>query len=127
MEPTPVKNCLACGNVIQGRIDKKFCDDYCRNTYNNRRNAESNKLVRTINATLKKNRNILAKLVTSENDMTKTTKQRMLDEGFKFQYFTHTYTTKKGHVYEYCYDYGYLALENGWYLIVRYKKPNNVP
>jgi hypothetical protein len=28
---TEAKKCLACGKQLKGRIDKKFCDDYCRN------------------------------------------------------------------------------------------------
>ena len=29
------KKCLSCGKLLKGRVDKKFCDDYCRNNYNN--------------------------------------------------------------------------------------------
>jgi len=32
---SPVRKCLHCDHVLKGRTDKKFCDDYCRNTYNN--------------------------------------------------------------------------------------------
>ena len=34
------KVCLACGKPLKGRIDKKFCDDYCRNNYNNQQKAK---------------------------------------------------------------------------------------
>ena len=29
------RNCLECKDPVKGRIDKKFCSDYCRNAYNN--------------------------------------------------------------------------------------------
>ena len=54
------KNCLECGEKITGRIDKKFCSDYCRNTYNNSVAKESKNLVRNINNRLKKNYKILS-------------------------------------------------------------------
>lgn len=30
------RSCLDCGKALVGRADKKFCDDSCRNNYNNR-------------------------------------------------------------------------------------------
>ncbi|WP_209330333.1 DUF2116 family Zn-ribbon domain-containing protein [Lunatimonas salinarum] len=121
MENEIERKCQSCGKPIQGRVDKKFCDDYCRNAYNNQRTAASTKIVRNINNALKKNRNILAELIKQQGEIAKTTKQKLIEEGFQFKYITHTYTNKKGNVYVYCYDYGYLPLENDWYLIVRQK------
>ena len=31
-----VQRCKHCGNAVHGRLDKQFCDDQCRNTYNNK-------------------------------------------------------------------------------------------
>lgn len=113
------KKCLQCGEPFQGRSDKRFCDDYCRNAYNNALRKETNKRVRTINSILKKNRDVLEEIMEGKEDTVKTTQEKLLHAGFQFKYFTHLYTTKKGKVYHYCYDYGYLALENDWFLIVR--------
>ena len=30
------KVCPECGEKIIGRVDKKFCSDYCRNAFNNK-------------------------------------------------------------------------------------------
>lgn len=27
-------SCQACGAVLKGQMNKKFCNDYCRNKYN---------------------------------------------------------------------------------------------
>jgi hypothetical protein len=116
---TNTKICLNCGKALQGRVDKKFCDDYCRNNFNNHKNGNNNNLIRNINYALKKNRNILASLLPDEEETAKTTRERLLQQGFQFKYNTHTYTTKKGNMYGYCYDYGYLELDHDWYLIVR--------
>ncbi len=34
--PAEIKTCLTCGAPLIGRVDKKFCDDYCRSMYNNK-------------------------------------------------------------------------------------------
>lgn len=116
-----VKKCLACGAVLKGRTDKKFCNDYCRNNYNNQQKARGNYsgLVRNINNALLKNRKILESLLPDTEETAKANKDKLLRLGFQFKYLTHHYITKTGKTYSYCYDYGYLPLENDWYLIVR--------
>ena len=107
------KNCLECGRRIIGRADKKFCNDSCRNSYNNKFNKDSKNLVRNINNRLRKNYRILEGLNPSEK--TKTTKAKLLTAGFDFNYFTSIYKTKAGTVYYFVYDQGYLPLEGGEY------------
>ena len=116
------KLCLDCGKPVKGRTDKKFCDDYCRNNYNNQLKSNTINLVRNINNALGKNRRILESFFAMDEEMAKTTKDKLLGKGFLFKYFTHTYTNKKGNVYFFCYDTGYLPLENDWYLIVKRKE-----
>ena len=115
-------NCLTCNKPLKGRTDKKFCDDYCRNTYNNQLKASSINLLRNINNALGKNRRILESLFKKEEDIAKAPKDKLLQKGFQFRYITHTYTNKKGNVYFFCYDIGYLPLENDWYLLVKRKE-----
>jgi predicted nucleic acid-binding Zn ribbon protein len=118
----PPKNCLACNKPVKGRADKKFCDDYCRNAYNNQLKTSGDKLVININNALKKNRRILDALLPAQEETAKTTKEKMLAKGFQFKYITHTYINKKGNTYFFCYDFGYLPLENDWYLVVKRKE-----
>ena len=118
-DQTDPKLCLACNKPVKGRTDKKFCDDYCRNNYNNELKADTNNLVRNINNALGKNRRILESLLPPKEDMVKTTKDKLMQKGFQFKYITHTYTNKKGNTYFFCYDYGYLPLDNDWFLIVK--------
>jgi predicted nucleic acid-binding Zn ribbon protein len=116
------KTCICCGRVIKGRSDKKFCDDYCRNNYNNQLKGDSNNYVRNINNILKKNRRILEEHFPENEKMGKITKEKLLTAGFQFKYLTHTYTTHKGSTYSFCYEYGYLPLEHDWYLLVKRKE-----
>ena len=39
-------------------------------------------------------------------------------KGFDFNYFTSTYTTREGTQYYYCYEHGYLPIENDCFLLV---------
>jgi hypothetical protein len=117
-----VKTCLACGKTIRGRSDKKFCDDYCRNNYNNQLKADDNNYVRNVNNILRKNRRILKEIIHTNEEMAKTNRERLTNSGFQFKYFTHTYTNRKGNTYFFCYEYGYLPLENDFFLVVRRKE-----
>ena len=116
------KTCLQCNKPLRGRSDKKFCDDYCRNNYNNQLKAHSNNYVRNVNNALGKNRRILEECLSETEETKKITKEKLTQLGFSFKYITHTYTNKKGDTYFFCYDYGYLPLDNDWYLIVRRRK-----
>ena len=49
MEENLSRKCPECGDKIIGRVDKKFCSDQCRNTYNNRLNSDASNTVRNIN------------------------------------------------------------------------------
>lgn len=112
-----VRVCLECESKLTGRKDQKFCCDQCRNTFNNRLNEDANNYVRRINHILRKNRRILAFL----NPEGKVTVDglRLAEEGFNFHYYTNAYKTKKGSVYFFCYDHGYLRLENDQYMLVQ--------
>ena len=113
---------LTATKSVKGRTDKKFCDDYCRNNYNNQLKSNTINLVRNINNALGKNRRILENLFIAGEEMAKTTRDKLLQKGFQFKYITHTYTNKKGNIYFFCYDIGYLPLENDWYLLVKRKE-----
>ncbi len=111
------KECLECGAKIVGRADKKFCNDYCRNAYNNKLNKDSKNLIRNVNNRLRKNYRILGEL--NPNTKSKTSKAKLIAKGFDFQFFTSIYTTKSGTVYYFIYDQGYLPLENEYYALVK--------
>lgn len=116
MAEKEVRKCKECGQVLNGRKDQKFCSDYCRNTYNNRQNEDATAYVRRINNILRKNRRILAAM----NPTGKVTVDgiRLAEEGFNFHYFTNVYQTRKGSQYFFCYEQGYIKLENDQYMLV---------
>jgi predicted nucleic acid-binding Zn ribbon protein len=113
------KTCKQCGKNLKGRSDKKFCEDYCRAAFNNELKSAANNFVRNVNNALAKNRRILHAALPDGETTAKTTKEKLLQAGFQFKYLTHTYKNTKGNIYYYCYEYGYLPLDNDWFLIVR--------
>ncbi len=114
------RRCLECNEEIIGRSDKKFCDDQCRNAYNNKKGSEKIVLVKKINKILLKNRQILAQL--NPGGKTKMHKDNLLKKGYDFKYHTHGYTTKENAQYFFCYDYGFLALDKDWFLLVKHEQ-----
>ena len=111
------RTCLECGEPLRGRADQKFCNDSCRNAYNNKKLSGSTNYIRKINRILKKNHSILEEL---NPEGKKTVFKNTLEKnGFSFNYFTHIYTTQKGHNYYFCYDHGYLELNNNKILLVK--------
>jgi len=110
--------CLDCGTPVKGRSDKKYCDDLCRNNYNNHLKAEDSLVVKKINCILKRNRSILSGL-NPEGKTIKISREKLLYEGFNLNYFTSMYHTKAGKTYNFCYEYGFLCLGNDEVLLVK--------
>lgn len=113
-----MKTCLDCGEPVKGRADKKFCNDQCRNNYNNRLNADTSTLMRNINNLLRRNRRILEELLPPDGKGV-VSKKRLTEKGFNPEFHTHTYTTQKGDVYRFCYEYGYLSLDADKCMLVK--------
>lgn len=118
MLPTETRICKACNKNLIGRTDKLFCNDYCRNNFNNQQRATTTNYARNIIHAIKKNKNILSDYL-GNLDKIKINKEKLLQSGFQFKYHTHHYETQKGNIYIFCFEYGYLALDNDWYLIVK--------
>lgn len=110
------KRCEECGKAIFGRIDKRFCSDQCRNSFNNRLNSDITNYIRNVNNALRKNRRILAEL--NPEGKIRLSREKLIAKGFDFTCYTSTYTTKEGSQYFYCYEQGYLPIERGYYLLV---------
>jgi predicted nucleic acid-binding Zn ribbon protein len=120
---TTQKQCPECGEKIVGRSDKKFCSDECRNNFNNKQNSNVTNYIRNVNNLLRKNRRILEEL--APDGKSKVHKNKLNEKGFDFKHITHLYKTQKGSTYFYCYEYGYLPLENDYFLIICNDKENN--
>lgn len=112
-----MNTCQECGSTLVGRADKKFCSDMCRNAFNNKLNSDTYNVVRNTNNQLRRNRRILEELC--PEDKAKTTRNTLNIRGFDFNLMTSQRITQKGSVYYFVYDYGYLELDNDFFLIVK--------
>lgn len=112
-----MKACLECSEKIVGREDKKFCSDSCRNAYNNKINKDSTNFMRNVNNKLRKNYRILSELNTEGKS--KATRDKMINKGFDFEFFTNILQTKTGNTYYFLYDQGYRSLDNDYFMLVK--------
>ena len=111
---TAAKPCLECGEPVgKGRIDRKFCSVECKNKYHNKESFADKISTARIKKILERNRKILKKMA-ARKDADQIPKERLLKEGFEFDYHTHFKNSKfKGYQYTFCFDYGYRTVENG--------------
>lgn len=103
---TNSKTCPVCGALVRGRSDKKFCSKKCKSIdqYENRQKTEVFYL--EVDRQLKLNRRILKKY--NKSGYTVIRKSELTGEGFDPKYFTHYWKNKKGDVYFFVYEYGFL-------------------
>jgi len=76
--------------------------------------------MRNINNKLRKNYRILSEL--NIDVKSKTTRAKLLNKGFDFDYFTSILNTKTGNTYYFVYDQGYMDLESDFFILVKKDK-----
>ncbi len=111
-----INQCVECGTTLFGRSDKKFCNNYCRSTYNHKKYEERNKIVRNIDTILKKNRNILKRF--NPTGLSEVKPSDLEKDGFNFNYFTNYWKNQNNQVYLLCYEYGYRKIKNGTKVLI---------
>ncbi|RFM30263.1 hypothetical protein [Deminuibacter soli] len=116
--------CLECGKPLKGRRDKKYCDDQCRNNYNNKQQHGTDEPVRRINHILKRNRQILKEALGNDRTIV-LAHEALLEKGYDFTYHTDQFVTQTNQVYHYCYDYGLKKNDNNRYMIVKKMEKKN--
>lgn len=104
------QKCLYCGNEIQGRIDKQYCDSHCKSAYHNQKPNSDEIFIRKINSQIRKNRSAM-RMACPQGKAT-VRKDFLVQLGMDFKSLTHTWKGKGGQVYFFCYDYGYCAVQD---------------
>ena len=112
------RNCPQCNATITGRTDKKFCSTACKTKHHNAIRLPDADIVKEIDWFLHNNRHIL--MVLSGQKSKIMLPRIVLDQaGFRFNYFTGTYTNNKGKVYYYVYDFAWMEFSTQEIMIVR--------
>ena len=92
--------CKECESPLKGRMDKKFCNDYCRASYHSRQNRASNQTIRLINRCLRRNRKILEDYYLKNGPL--VNQNYLLSQNFNFTFCTHHIDeTRMRHYYDY--------------------------
>lgn len=115
-----MRKCLFCGNILNGRSDKRFCDDNCRNNYHYKLIKDKNDKIKSINKILHDNRNILRSF--RKETKTVINKQELINANFSFDYFTGIYKTRKNSTFYIIYDEAYCYIDESKLLIINYIK-----
>lgn len=111
------RQCFYCGKAISGRVDKRFCDDNCRNNYHYRSNKDADMFVNKVNNTLLHNRMVLKSLCCNAKTSVKI--QILKNMGFDFNYVTALHQTKRNDSYKVVYDYAYKIIGDD-VIVMRY-------
>ncbi|MCU4177721.1 hypothetical protein [Carboxylicivirga sp. N1Y90] len=113
-----MNTCLYCKELLTGRVDKKFCNPLCKSAYHNQSLTSAETYIRNINKQLRTNRSAL-KTACPQGKAT-VRKEFLLKLGMDFKHLTHSWKSKGGNLYYFCYDYGYTpAIESGKVVIVQ--------
>lgn len=73
--------------------------------------------MRRINAILRRNRRILEEL--NPHGKSRVPRDKLVMKGYNFQYHTHSYTSRTGNTYHFCYEYGYMLPEGPFMTLVK--------
>lgn len=111
--------CQNCGRLIRGRSDKKFCDDYCRNSHNNQRRSVDSGEVRSILSILKTNQKILATVLRDGEEYVKISFLKLCDMGYNFRYHTHSSLGAHNCSFQFCFERGIYRMDQDWVIVVR--------
>lgn len=99
--------CLHCRSILEGRSDKKFCDAYCKSSFHYQSSKQKEETIYVkIDKQLKTNRRLLKHF--NRSGYASIDVQDLNDLGFNPKYFTHYWKNKKGNIYLFCYEYGFI-------------------
>jgi len=104
------RKCVYCAHLINGRSDKKFCGDSCRNSYNNDKNRDRNLLVKKFHQRLQKNHRILNTFLQDKTEK-KVFKIALVEAGFNLQSVSSYTSDPQGVAYFFVYDIGFRILD----------------
>lgn len=107
------RHCLNCSTLIRGRCDKKFCNEYCRSIYNNKKNQYATNLMQRICAKLRRNHKIINAVLANHAPDEPMDRQYLIDRGFDFQYVTEMVESSGGDIIYCCFDMAYSIQSDG--------------
>ena len=114
--------CPVCNNEKTGRSDQRFCSAKCKSLFHFSKSKKEEAFYYEVDKQLKTNRRLLKKYNMAGLETIR--KEKLIEEGFNPNYFTHYWKNSKGQVYLFVYDYGYEELNKEGkkkYLLVKWQ------
>lgn len=110
MESFRMKTCLCCGKELVGRMDKKFCDGYCRTDYHNKNKSFGEIYISNIQRITRHNRKILKTLCPEGKS---TVRKEVLEKmGYDFRQFSGLFKSSNT-LYYLVYDFAFAPIWEG--------------
>jgi hypothetical protein len=93
---------------LEGRSDKKFCDPYCKSAYQYQKTKEDTiSRYQIVQNQLRLNRRILKFYNKAGKSVIR--KEELIKEGFNPRFFTNYWKNRKGDIYWFIYEFGFLS------------------
>ena len=116
----PARFCKVCGTKLEGRRDKKYCNQSCKNQYHYDMRALHRTEVSADLGFLFRNRTILHEILDQENSKKKKVPRSLLQfMGFRFPCYTGSHMNKQGKTYYFIFDYSWMAFSDKEVLILK--------
>ncbi|EHQ29682.1 hypothetical protein [Mucilaginibacter paludis] len=114
----PERLCRECGKKLLGRVDQRFCNDFCRNTYNRhekqRLAAETADYTEVTIIAILKNNHLLLRSFNKHQAVTfLIDKEKLYKAGFNFNFCTGCYQESDGRLRYYCFEQTWQELPYG--------------
>jgi len=118
------RKCLHCNEILIGRVDKKYCNTYCKSAFQYSITQEkTDSIFRKVDKILKNNRKILK--IYNKAGKAVIRKETLEKEGFNPNYFTNYWKSQSGDIYLFCYEYGFLQKKDNYknkYILIKWQK-----
>lgn len=116
----PAKFCKVCGTKLEGRRDKKYCNQSCKNQYHYEMRSLHHNEISAEMGFLLRNRTILHEILDQQASMKKKVSRDLLHfMGFRFECHTGTHVNHQGKMYRYVFDYSWMPFSDKEVLILR--------
>ena len=110
--------CKICNNELTGWRGQIICSVKCKNYYHRHLCYASVQAAIPTKEYMKRNHRILQEQLGKNKTQIKVYRNVLADKKVRFKYHTHTHVNKKGKIYDYVYNLGWMELSDDEILII---------
>lgn len=113
------KKCPVCNAIVQGRSDKIYCSNFCKNDNSRSAFLARRNITAPIDAILHRNYQILYDIFNDSSHPVKVKRRDLVNLKFDFNHFVGIKSTKNGKNYYQLYNLAWLELPRDMILVVK--------